>query len=151
MLYVQLYLTIIILFLAGKDGGTYRMKDRSGSNEIMMLKRIKRWHRDGAFIYALVTLPLIFFMHNYWIILYAVIIRLVFYDPAFNYWGGLPSIKYLGSTAGSDSLSVKIFGLNGAIKKSLTFAATLVVTNIVLSVFKLQSFWTIETSLFRFP
>ena len=128
---LELYITVALLFLAGKDASSYRMKDHSGRNEVLQKKRIKRWHRDGVALFILFVIPCVYFTNNYWLILYAALIRLTFFDPAFNHWAGL-RVRYLGSTAIWDKFFISIFGLNGALLKSLVFLVILILTNILV-------------------
>jgi hypothetical protein len=127
----QLYLLLGILFLAGKDATSYRLKDHNVSGKLIM-GRIKRWHRDGLVLWLLITLPMIYFVH-WQMAIYSVLIRASIFDMAFNKWGGIAS-TYLGGTAWADKAFVKIFGVHGAIKKSLAFAFLWAALN-VLNVF----------------
>lgn len=126
---LQIYLIICTLFLAGKDASSYLMKNNI-TNDITNT-RIKRWHRDGVMLNILFVIPLIYFTHIWILLLYALLIRLSFFDIAFNKWAGL-DYRYLGSTATVDKIFVKIFGKNGAIEKSLAFLIILIILNIFL-------------------
>lgn len=128
---LELYITVTLLFLAGKDASSYRMKDHSGRNEVLQKKRVKRWHRDGVALFILIVIPCVYFTQNYWLILYAALIRLTFFDPSFNHWAGLPT-TFLGSTAVWDRFFIRIFGLKGALLKSLTFLVILILSNILV-------------------
>lgn len=131
MIQFQLFMLVAILFLAGKDATSYKLKDKN-DNDLTKI-RIKRWHRDGVVLNILLVLPLIYFdPTNWWrYILYSLLIRLSIYDIAFNYWGGLP-YKYLGSTAWWDRQFIKIFGEEGALKKSIFFLSILILLNFVI-------------------
>jgi|SRR6476620_2280379 len=133
----QLYLLIGILFLAGKDATSFRLKDKNETGNLIM-GRIKRWHRDGLVLWLLLTLPISYFIH--WeMAIVSVLIRGSVFDLAFNKWGGL-STTYLGGTAWADKIMVKIFGLHGAIKKSLAFAFLWAVLNVLnVFIFKIHS------------
>jgi len=117
---LEIYYLTCTLFLAGKDASSYLLKaksdDRYASN------RVKRWHRDGVALAVLVLLPCIVIAGNkwYWIVAGALIIRTAFFDPAFNTWSSLP-IDFLGGSAWFDKLFIKIFGVHGAVPKSLVF------------------------------
>lgn len=124
----QLYLLVCILFLAGKDATSYRLKDHNRPAGSLQSNRIKRWHRDGVALWVLVTLPVAYFVSG-WLLLFSVLIRAAVYDPAFNKWGGL-DMDFLGGSAWWDRLFVKIFGLRGALKKSMFFIAMVVLMNI---------------------
>lgn len=130
MIITQIYILVCILFLAGKDASSYKLKDKNNIGPLTD-KRIKRWHRDGVALWLLITLAPVYYQHLYWIMLYSLLIRLSVFDLAFNYWAGLP-YKYLGSTALADKLFSKIFGLQGAVKKSLFFLAILITLNILI-------------------
>lgn len=124
----QLYLLICILFLAGKDATSFRLKDQSAAGQLIM-NRIKRWHRDGVALWILVTIPCVYFIHPE-MAAFSLLIRGAVFDIGFNKWAGL-DITYLGGTAWSDKLMVKLFGLHGAIKKSLAFAFLVAVLNVL--------------------
>lgn len=127
----QIYVLLCILLLAGKDASSYLLKDKNAKDLELEKKRIDRWHRDGVALNALIIVPIVYLRPElYWIIFYTLLIRLAVFDIAFNKWAGL-NYKFLGSTALTDRIFNKIFGQYGAIKKSLFFAATLLVLNIV--------------------
>jgi hypothetical protein len=133
----QLYLLITILFLAGKDATSFRLKDQNATGGLIM-GRIKRWHRDGFALWILITIPVAWFIH--WeMAAFSILIRASVFDLGFNKWGGLPT-TYLGGTAGTDKLMVKIFGLHGAIRKSVVFAFLVAAVNVLnLFIFKIHS------------
>lgn len=119
MLFISLAILIIYkLFLAGKDSSSYLLRDKANVTDIT-LNRIKRWHRDGVILDLLFTGALVP-TFGWWVILQSLLVRLSVFDVAFNHWSGL-NINYLGSTAATDKFFVKIFGINGAVKKSLIF------------------------------
>lgn len=126
----QLYLLICILFLAGKDATSYRLKDHNRPAGSLQSNRIKRWHRDGVALWVLCTLPVAYFVSG-WMLLYSVLIRGSVFDLGFNKWAGL-DIDFLGGSAWWDRFFVKIFGQRGAIKKSIAFIVLLVIANIFL-------------------
>lgn len=131
MIYVfQAYLIVCVLFLAGKDADSYQLKDKT--DNALSAGRVKRWHRDGFILYLLILLPLIVWdTRDAWKLAIAwVLIRAALFDLAFNHWASLP-VQYLGGTAWADGQFVKIFGKNGAIKKSLAFAILLVGLNLL--------------------
>lgn len=129
------FLLVFKLFLAGKDASSYLLKDKNATGQLTS-NRIKRWHRDGVAIDALNTASVAYIFGPAWwqVILVSLVIRLAVYDLAFNYWAGL-NINYLGSTAWADQQFVKVFGINGAVKKSLFFLAILVGICVAKSVF----------------
>jgi hypothetical protein len=128
----QIYVLICLLFLAGKDATSYKLMEKDDPYTDLKRKRIRRWHRDGVALNALVITPIVYFRPELsWIILYTVLLRLAVFDLAFNYWAGL-NIKYLGSTAWADNLFSKIFGKYGAVKKSIFFFALLILLNFLL-------------------
>ncbi len=131
MIIFQFYMIVVILFLAGKDAISYKLKSRVDND--LSFSRIKRFHRDGAFLNILFILPFIYFdTYSWWkYILYTILIRIAIFDPFFNYQAGLNS-RFLGSTALWDKQFIKIFGINGAIKKSLLFIILLAITNILI-------------------
>lgn len=129
MIQFQLFMLVAILFLAGKDATSYKLKNKV-DNDLTKI-RIKRWHRDGVALNILFVLPFIYFDPSNWLIysLFSFLTRLSVYDIAFNYWGGL-NYKFLGSTAWTDQQFIKIFGEDGAVKKSLSFLIILIILNI---------------------
>lgn len=126
----EFYLLACILFLAGKDATSYRLKDHNRPAGSLQSNRIKRWHRDGVALWVLCTLPVAYFVSG-WLILYSVLIRGAVFNPAFNRWAGLDE-NYIGGSAWFDKLSVKIFGAKGALWQSLFFIVLLIVANIFL-------------------
>lgn len=131
MIYIdQLYLIICTLFLAGKDADSYQLKDKQ--DNALSATRVKRWHWDGLILAFLYVLPLVVWQtENAWrIVIAALLIRLVFFDLPFNHWAGLQG-TYLGGTAWADRLFVQIFGINGAVKKTITFLILWIGANIL--------------------
>lgn len=135
MIIYQIYLLIVKLFLAGKDASSYLLKDKSATGDITN-NRIKRWHRDGVALDVLTTIPVAYIAgHNWWqVVLSSLLLRLGVFDVAFNLWGGL-SATFLGSTASTDKFFAKIFGINGAIKKSLFFIAFIIILDVLKLIF----------------
>jgi len=128
MLLAEVFLIIAILYLAGKDATSYLLKSKV-DNDLTNI-RVKRWHRDGVILYLLYIIPLVFLV-KYWLILvYALLISLAIFDIAFNYWAGL-NPRFLGSTSKIDQFFVKIFGQEGAIKKSAIFLIILLLLNLI--------------------
>jgi len=123
---------ICVLFLAGKDSTSFKLKDKSPDDEGLEEKRINRWHRDGVALNILFIIPFLYYdIYNWHLYLvYTGLIRLVFFDISFNYWAGL-NYKFLGSTAWWDQQFIKIFGKFGALKKSLAFLAILILISIL--------------------
>ncbi|HEY4112176.1 hypothetical protein [Puia sp.] len=127
---IQGYLIVYVLFLAGKDADSYQLKDRQDNP--LSSGRVKRWHRDGLALFVLYVGMLMYYEQPLWwkTGLVAILIRLAIFDIFFNRWSSL-EITYLGGTAGMDRLFVSIFGINGAVRKSLFFAAILVALNLL--------------------
>jgi len=126
---IQLYIAVACLVLAGKDATSFLLKEKKDDD--FSASRIKRWHRDGVILYALYVLPCckIDFLETWKIVLAAGLIRLALFDLEFNRSASL-DIHYLGSTAWIDRQFVKIFGFNGALKKSGAFLLLLIAGNI---------------------
>lgn len=130
MILLEIYVLVCILFLAGKDATSYLLKDKISNDQTT--GRISRWHRDGVALNALIIVPIVYLRPElYWIILYTLLIRLAVFDIAFNKWAGL-DYRFLGSTAWTDKIFVKIFGTYGAVKKSIFFLTALILLNIFL-------------------
>lgn len=64
MIEFQLFMLVAVLFLAGKDSTSHRLKDKK-DNDLTEV-RIQRFHRDGAILNFLFTLPFIYFDPNRW-------------------------------------------------------------------------------------
>lgn len=132
----ELYLLIVKLFLAGKDASSYLLKDKSAEG-ILVGNRIKRWHRDGVALDILSVIPSAYIVGQEWwqLVISNILIRLSFFDIAFNKWAGI-DITYLGSTSKFDRFFAKIFGIHGAVRKSLVFFMLLLTFNILKIIFK---------------
>lgn len=131
MIYLfELYLLTCILFLAGKDADSQQLKDKTDNPQTR--GQVNRWHRDGVALFILYLAPLIVWdWRDAWkIVLASGLLRLSVYDLAFNSWASLP-ITYLGGTAWADRVFVGLFGVNGAVRKSITFLAILIAGNIL--------------------
>ena len=126
MIILFLYLLLLIGFLAGKDGSSYLLKNKT--DDSLTSGRIKRWHRDGVILMILGTAAT-FVRFDQWInvtiepywwqaIILASILRVSIFDLLFNKYASL-NIHYLGGTALSDKVFVKIFGINGAVTKAV--------------------------------
>lgn len=123
----EIYLLVMILFLAGKDATSDRMKDKNAPASELRYKRISRWHRDGVALWLLATLP-VFYHTSWWLLLISILLRLSVYDVSFNKWAGLP-VGHLGGTSFWDRFFVRIFGAQGADTKAVTFTLIWVVFN----------------------
>lgn len=133
MILAEIYVLVCILFLAGKDATSYLLKDHNRPPTDTDKNRVERWHRDGVALNALIIMPIVYLRPDlYWLILYTVLIRLAFFDLAFNKWSSL-KYNFLGSTAWSDKLMIKVFGKYGAIKKAIFFFIVLVALNIFIN------------------
>lgn len=128
-------LLIFKLLLAGKDATSYLLKDKNAEGELTA-KRIDRWHRDGVIIDFLYTLAVSdTFGNNWWqIFLISFLLRISIYDLAFNYWAKL-EIGYVGGTARTDKVFVKIFDKDGAVTKSIFFFALFILFLISKTIF----------------
>jgi hypothetical protein len=130
MIAQEVYLLIGILFLAGKDATSFRLKDHNAYGQLTD-KRIVRWHRDGVILWLLLSLPLAYYNSQWWLVMtYSVLIRAATFDPAFNKWAGL-KITYLGGSAYFDRLFVRILGKNGALKKTCIVTVVIITLNII--------------------
>jgi len=129
LILIEFYILICCLILAGKDATSFLLKEKKDDD--FSATRIKRWHRDGVILYALYVLPCckIDFPETWKIVLAAALIRLALFDLEFNRSASL-DMHYLGSTAWIDRQFVKVFGLNGALKKSGVFFLLLVGANV---------------------
>lgn len=118
------------LLLASKDATSYLLK-KNALDDSFTGVRIKRWHRDGVLLDILFTVSLMwnaYLAQNSisFILVQSLLLRLVLFDIAFNYWADLP-YQYLGSTASLDKIFSKIFGKQGAFKKSLFFIVIMII------------------------
>jgi len=136
MIYImQVYLIVCVLFSAGHDSSSIRLRQKI--SDYLTIQRIKRWHRDGLALYILFCLPLFFFgssldhlVINWKMMIAAALIRVSIFDPFLNYWTDY-SITFIGTTAWWDRRFSKIFGKNGAVKKSIAFFLLLIALNIL--------------------
>ena len=130
MVLILLYLGLLIGFLGGKDASSYLLKDKT--DNALTSGRIKRWHRDGAFLMIMGTAAT-FVRFSGWFyliiepfwwqsVILAITLRVSLFDLAFNHWANL-NIHYLGGTAWADRQFTKIFGVNGAVTKAFAFGA----------------------------
>jgi hypothetical protein len=124
----EIYLLACILFLAGKDATSYKLKDHNRPAGSLQTKRVKRWHRDGVALWVLCTLPVAVLISP-WLAVLSGLIRAMCFDPAFNHWAGL-STDFLGGSAMFDRFFVRLFGERGALKKAALFLALVVLMNI---------------------
>ena len=134
-LLIILYVIFCTFFLAKKDAESYRLK--SSVTSPLVLKIIKRWHADGVVLAVLINTPLFFDHAKLWwqIIIINILIRLSEFDLTFNYYALLPTTE-LGSTASVDIFFSKIFGKQGALKKSITFFVLLCIFVLLKLYFK---------------
>jgi len=121
----------ITLLLAGKDASSYLLRGVLDPYQGVTKSRLDRWHRDGVFIHGLFTVILAW-ATGMWITvpIQALLVRLGFYDLAFNKWASLPT-TYIGNTSGVDRIFRKIFGNNGALEKSIVFLVILLLWGVL--------------------
>lgn len=126
----QLYYFICTLFLSGKDADSQQLKDKK--DNALSIKRVNRWHRDGLALAILFVVPLMDRPEVGWwkTCVACLLIRLSFFDLAFNKWASL-DVRYLGGTAWTDRVFVRIFGQYGAVRKSFTFFIIWVALNLL--------------------
>ena len=132
MYWLALIISLIFtLFLAGKDASSYLLRAMLDPYQGVTKSRLDRWHRDGAVIHGIFTAVLAW-ATGLWIAvpIQALLIRLGFYDLAFNKWSTLP-ITYIGNTSVVDRAFLKIFGKNGAVEKSAVFLLILLVWGVL--------------------
>ena len=147
MIYLfQLSFLVFTLFFAGRDSVSITQKEKE-SNELTK-QRNKWWHTQGGILYVIFVVTVCCTVWYYDSVYFglklcfaAALIRVIFFDPALNHWSGW-SIRYLGTTAGWDKLFVKVFGKEGAMKKTIAFFVLLVVLNLV------NEFYIIALNLF---
>ncbi len=136
MVWISLTILLIFkLFLAGKDATSYKLRGRdTWVAGRVSTNRIKRWHRDGVALDAILTGVLMWATGLYIVVpIQSLLARLAIYDLAFNHWADL-NIHYLGSTSWVDKQFIKILGTNGAVIKSAVFAVILLILNIIWSI-----------------
>ena len=130
MIYLQLFYIFMTLALARKDADSYLLKAPDNGTNVLTNLRVKRWHIDGVILAIGIMLPLLF-LGTWWkVIITCVLIRLSFFDIAFNTRANLGA-TYLGSTAAIDKFFIKIFNKEGAIAKALVFLGLLIGFNII--------------------
>ena len=122
---------IATLLLASKDADTQLLKSKT--DDALTLSRLNRWHKSGFFIASLVcTLCVLIHPELWWFMIPAcVLIRSSLFDLGFNRWSSL-DIRYIGNTAFTDRIIFRpLFGVNGAIVKSVVFFGLLIGFNVV--------------------
>lgn len=126
----EVYFLICQSFQVGKDATSYLLKDATLNP--LTLARLKRWHRDGVIQAVLSFLPcaIACFLKDGWMGLGLIsacvfLIRMSFYDISFNKWAGL-DLGFFGTTPKADSVFIFFFGVQGAVRKALTFAIALI-------------------------
>jgi hypothetical protein len=119
------------LLLSGKDASSFLLRGVLDSYQGVTKSRLDRWHRDGVIMHSLFTLVLAW-ATGLWVSapIQALLIRLGFYDLSFNKWTSLPT-TYIGNTSGVDRIFLKIFGHNGAVKKSAAFLIILLLWGVL--------------------
>lgn len=122
---------IFTLFLAGKDASSFLLRGVTDPYQGVTKSRLDRWHRDGVAIHGIFVAVLVW-ATGLWLTvpIQALLIRLGFYDLAFNKWSSLP-ITYIGNTSGVDRFFLKVFGRNGAVKKSAAFLLILLLWGVL--------------------
>jgi hypothetical protein len=132
----EIFFLITQLVLAGKDATSFRMKN--AAMDPLTMIRLNRWHRDGIILAILYLLPCLWlgYSNGEWksvglISSGAILIRLTVYDIAFNKYAGL-ELYYFGSTPKADGIFAKIFGYQGAVRKSLAFGILLIIFQFIL-------------------
>jgi len=112
----------VLLLLAEQNAASFAMFGETKQ------KQQDRWHRDNVLLNVAAVLPLL--LHNLsdwaWLIGGALLLRTALFDLAFNYFAKLRT-NYIGSTAGLDKIFRKIFGIYGAIRKSVVFLLLLLI------------------------
>lgn len=119
---------ISTLLLAGKDADSYLLKAKV--DDALTLDRLNRWHRDGWFLAMVICALCVMTNPELWwfIVGYSILIRTSLFDIAFNKWSSL-DIRYIGNTAITDKVFRQIFGVNGAVTKSIVFFILLIIFN----------------------
>lgn len=132
LIVLEVLYILATLLLAGKDATSYLLKSKVDDPNTGL--RVNRWHRDGFLLASLIALISVLVMPKYyWFLLPAfLLIRLALFDLVFNKWSNL-DVHYLGSTAKVDQLFIRIFGINGAVKKSIVALVLLVTFNIIFN------------------
>ena len=147
MIYLlQLSFWMFTLFFAGRDSVSISQKEKE-FNELTK-QRNKWWHTQGGILYAIFVLTVcctVWYYDSVWFGLKlgvaAALTRVILFDPALNHWSGW-SITHLGTTAAWDKIFKKLFGKEGAMKKTIAFFILLVILNLV------NEFYTIALNLF---
>lgn len=113
-------LTLIILsclLLGARDGINYAIHGKPAYK----IHWLKYWHTIGAVIYCLTCYSL---TNDWYVLLQAAIIRLGFFDIAYNAFAG-KWLGYIGTEAWTDKITVKVFR-NALIKAAVCLVALIV-------------------------
>jgi hypothetical protein len=117
----------LVLFLAGKDGASYLLKDRNDGP--LTFIRINRWHRDGAAIHFIATVMQCgYAMQLDWrLFVIAALVRASVFNVAFNKFAQIKPRGYIGGSAFFDRVFVFIFGRYGAYRQLITFGSLAII------------------------
>lgn len=125
--FIQIYLIIVTTLLAFKDATSYLLKTKEKTPLVSF--RVKRWHFEGILLNTLIIMPLFLLYDPLEVFIAAILIRMAFFDPAFNVSAQLP-IAFLGTSATSDTVFGKMFGVYGAVRKMIFFSLVLLLLNL---------------------
>jgi hypothetical protein len=125
MIYYAQILILVFTFVCGLHDGHSHLSNRKLTND-----ERKRWHRSGYIMYALFFIPLTYFI-GWQVLIAGLILRGSVYDIGHNYGARLRA-GYIGDGAEFwERLFLRIFGIDGGIKKAFAFMVLLIILNIL--------------------
>ena len=104
--YIQIYLVVLTVLLSIKDSTSYLLKTKD--KNLLVTSRVNRWHLQGAAIFVISLLPLMYIGNIIEVSIAALLIRLSLYDLVFNKAANL-DFSFFGTTSKSDIAFSKIF------------------------------------------
>jgi len=123
LIYIQQALILAFAFYAGKHDG-----DSHLSNRRLLDTERKTWHRSGYILYIIFT-TLVGFIH--WKLSICAAIARGIFDIGYNV-GGKLKLSYIGDGREFwERLFIKLFGVDGGVKKAIAFILLLIVLNVV--------------------
>lgn len=126
----QIILASYTILAAARDGVTELLRSSTSGSADLIKKRLWWWHSTGVGLYGLAVLPWIGLVEWWRLFAFAVLYRMVFFNPVRNLVCFEP-IWYVGHTAQTDILMRRIAGQNSAWLMTIAGIIGLIVTNLL--------------------
>ena len=111
--FYQILMIVFIIFSARQQGMTH------AGNKMLDKDEQKKWHFDGLATYCIMCAAMVY--SCYWLVIPAFIIRVALFDPIYSKRAGLKPAYIGDGKQFSERLAIKLFGVNGGIKKAIVF------------------------------